>query len=97
MWVRVIIPQRFIHTFCHRFEITSESDKSNENLLKPVRMSSKPKSMANGIYNEPVVKPSRVKSIVNYRSDKPEIPKIIKPRRDIKGQDESLESAGNVN
>ena len=60
-------------------------------------MSSKPKSMANGIYNEPVVKPSRVKSIVNYKSDKPEIPKIIKPKRHIKGQHVSLESAGNIN
>ena len=73
-----------------------ESDKTNQNLLKPLRMSSKPKSNTNGIYNEPVVKPSRVKSIVNYRSDKPEIPKIIKPKRDIKGQHESLESAGNI-
>lgn len=60
-----------------------------------MRISSKNKFTSNGIYNEPVVKPSRVKSIVNYRSDKTEVPTIQKPLRGLVERNESLETAGN--
>ena len=60
-----------------------------------MRTSSKNKLASNGIYNEPVVKPSRVKSIVNYRSDKTDVPTIQKPVHGIVEQSEHLETAGN--
>ena len=41
------------------------------------------------------MKPSRVKSIVNYRSDKTDVPTSQKPVHGIVEQSEHLETAGN--
>ena len=84
-----------IFIFNCRYETKVEPNTNSDNLSKPLLISSKNKLTSNGIYNEPVVKPSRVKSIVNYRSDKTEVPTIQKPVRGVVEQNESLETAGN--
>ena len=68
---------------------------NGETLFKPSRMNVQNKTASNGIYNEPVVKPSRIKSIVNNRNEKLEVQKVKKIALVDKNHNESLESAGN--
>ena len=85
----------FIHIYQHncRNETTVEPNGMDEPLSKPSRCTSKNRSTSNGIYNEPVVKPSRIKSMVNYRNERSEVQKQEKLRR-VENNYECLDSAG---